>query len=172
MATAEDIRPVLHEALAGGRLALEDLTVSPAGRRTVVRVAVDRALGDVDEVSTPTPPLTLDEVAEATRAVSDALDGTDVMGEQAYTLEVTSPGVGRPLTEPRHFQRNVGRLVSLERADGSVTGRILRASQTEVTLGVAGAKGAAPSEQTVPYAGVERAAVEVEFARADETKET
>ncbi|MEO7423142.1 MAG: ribosome maturation factor RimP [Ornithinibacter sp.] len=172
MTTAEHIRPVLDHALTDGGLVLEDLTITPAGRRRVVRVAVDRALGDVYEVSTPTAPLTLDEVADATRAVSDALDGSEVMGEQAYTLEVTSPGVGRPLTDPRHFQRNVGRLVTLHRHDGAVTGRITRASRTEVTLEVPGAKGVAPTTETVPYAGVERAAIEVEFARHDETKES
>ena len=171
MTTAEQIRPVLDEALSGSGLVLEDVTVTPAGRRRVVRVAVDRSLGDVDEVSDVTSPLTLDEVADSTRVVSDALDGSDVMGEQPYTLEVTSPGVGRPLTAPRHFQRNVGRLVTLDGPDGPVTGRITRASRTEVSLEVA-SRGDSPSSLTVPYAGVQRAVVEVEFARPDETKES
>src|SRR5690348_729656 len=81
---------------------LEDLTVSPAGRRKVVRVVVDKDGG-----------ITLDDVAEVSRVVSDLLDSPE--GEEllagAYTLEVTSPGVDRPLTEARHWRRSVGRLV-------------------------------------------------------------
>jgi ribosome maturation factor RimP len=171
MTTAEDIRPVLDDALTAAGLVIEDLTVTPAGRRRVVRIAVDRALEDADEVSSPTDPLTLDEVADATRVVSDVLDGSDVMGEQPYTLEVTSPGIGRPLTEPRHFQRNVGRLVSLQGEAVRATGRITRAGRTDVTIEVPGAKGTPARTETIPYAGLDRAAVEVEFARHDDTKE-
>src|SRR3954471_22234941 len=82
---------------------LEELVVTPAGRRSVVRVVVDRDAG-----------VTLDDIAEVSRAVSAALDENDgELGRAPYVLEVTSPGVDRPLTEPRHWRRNTGRLVTV-----------------------------------------------------------
>ena len=172
MTTADSIRPVLGRALEPTSLVLDDVTVTPAGRRRVVKVLVDRDVDDSGTTSDPTRPLTLDEVADATRLVSDALDATDVMGEQPYTLEVSSPGVGRPLTTPRHYRRNVGRLVTVRRADGDVTGRIVSATATEVTLEVPSSRSTPARTTTLPYSGVERAVVEVEFARPDESKES
>ncbi|GAA4401519.1 ribosome maturation factor RimP [Fodinibacter luteus] len=172
MTTADGIRPTLHEALDASGLVLEDVVVTPAGRRRVVKVLVDRALDGPDTVTEPSPPLTLDEVADATRLVSDALDASAEMGEQPYTLEVSSPGVGRPLTEPRHFRRNVGRLVSARHEGQDVTGRVTSASGTEVTLAVAATRSTPARTVTLPYAGLERAAVQVEFARPDESKDS
>lgn len=121
----EELTPVLQ---ARG-LDLEDVEVTPAGRRRVLRVAVDKDGG-----------VTMDDVAEATRAVSRALDDSDVMGEQAYTLEVTSPGTDRPLTLPRHWRRNHGRLVKVRTVDGAtVTGRVRAAGEGSVDLEVDGA---------------------------------
>lgn len=172
MATADRVRPVLVQALGPSPLVLEDLTVTPAGRRRVVRVLLDRDLGDVDTVTDPIDPLSLDEVAEATRLVGDALDASDVMGEQPYTLEVSSPGVGRPLTEPRHFQRNVGRLVAVTRGGTETTGRVAAADRRGLTLEVAATRGTPSRTETIPYGEVDRAVVQVEFARPDETKES
>ena len=97
---------------------LEDLVVTPAGRRSVVRVVVDRDAG-----------VTLDDIAEVSRAVSEVLDrNDDGMGRTPYVLEVTSPGVDRPLTEPRHWRRNTGRLVTVPvgptGATEELTGRV------------------------------------------------
>jgi ribosome maturation factor RimP len=167
MSTKESIRPELQGPLAALGLLVEDVTVSPAGKRRLVRVWVDRALppfrGDTTD---PVPPLSLDEVADATRVISDALDASDALGEQPYTLEVTSPGVDRPLTEPRHFRRNVSRLVSLTTTDGqSVTGRITSAGDTGLTLQVPATRKAPARSAEVPYAAIARAAVQVEFSR-------
>ncbi|MFQ6170310.1 ribosome maturation factor RimP [Oryzobacter sp. R7] len=173
MATGEQIRPDLEQALAPSGLVLEDVTVTPAGRRRVVKVLVDRALPDDPEVVTaPTEPLSLDEVADATRLVSDALDASDALGEQPYTLEVSSPGVGRPLTEPRHWRRNVGRLIAVHTADGETTGRLTAASRTEATLEVPAVKKAPARTETIAYAAATKAVVQVEFARHDESKES
>ncbi len=172
MATAEHVRPVLEEGLDGTGLVLEDVTVTPAGKRRVVRVLLDRDLGDVDAVTGPTEPLSLDEVADATHAVEDALDASDVLGEQPYTLEVSSPGVGRPLTVPRHFQRNVGRLVSVHTGEGELSGRLVAADRTAATVEVPASKTTPARTTTVPYADVDRATVQVEFARHDDPKES
>src|SRR3954462_10521395 len=108
-------RDVLDPRGTGAGYDLEDVTVPAAGRRSVVRVVVDQD-GGID----------LDAVAEVSRAVSDALDGSDATGSAPYTLEVTSPGVDRPLTEPRHWRRAVGRRVSAQVRDQcSVTGRVM-----------------------------------------------
>ena len=95
------------------------------------------------------------------------LDESDVMGEQPYTLEVTSRGVDRPLTLPRHWRRNADRLVKVTFADGHVGHRPDRATPTTtaVTVEVDGTK------RTVAYADVKKALVQVEFNRAPASDE-
>jgi ribosome maturation factor RimP len=143
---------------------LEELVVTPAGRRSVVRVVVDRDHG-----------VTLDDIAEVSRAVSAALDGTDDgFGATPYVLEVTSPGVDRPLTEQRHWRRNVGRLVTVgvgpDGAQEQLTGRVLAVEEAGVTLAVEaagkpGAKKRAPTVRQVPWALLGPGRVQVEFGR-------
>lgn len=168
MSIQDHIRPVLEGPLSALGLVLEDVAVTPAGRRRLVRVYLDRDLSDTDgETTAPTPPLSLDEVSDATRVVSDELDSSDVMGEQPYVLEVTSLGVERPLRAPRHFRRNVTRLVAVTTQDGeSITGRIQRAGSDSVTLEVPAGKTEPGREVELPYAGLARAVVQVEFSRA------
>ena len=99
-------------------------------------------------------------VADATKKISEVLDASDVMGEQPYTLEVTSRGVDRPLTLPRHWRRNAGRLVKVTTPDGeTLTGRITASDDDAVTLDVDG------EARLLPYAGVTKALVQVEFNR-------
>ena len=102
MTTAQEIRAALEPVLAPLGLVIEDVSVSPAGKRRVVRVLVDTDISDLDSADTGStvPPMTLDGVAEATRVVSDELDAGEVMGQAPYTLEVSSPGVGRPRSTP------------------------------------------------------------------------
>ncbi|WP_340539354.1 ribosome maturation factor RimP [Nocardioides sp. GXZ039] len=144
------------DPLAELGLDLEAVEVTPAGKRRVVRIAVDQDDG-----------VTLDDIAEATRRISAELDGplSSALGEQPYTLEVTSRGVDRPLSLPRHWRRNRGRLVKVSLTDGSsVTGRIVASDEEPgggVTLEVSGA------EQQVPYADVAKALVQIEFNRVD-----
>jgi ribosome maturation factor RimP len=95
------------------------------------------------------------------------LDEAAFMGETPFTLEVTSPGVDRPLTQPRHFAKNVDRLLKIVKLDGSeVTGRILSNTDQDVTLTVTVKKETV--EQTVALAGIKRAVVEIEFNRKDD----
>ena len=89
------------------------------------------------------------------------------MGETPFTLEVTSPGVDRPLTQPRHFAKNVDRLLKIIKLDGSeVTGRILSNTDKDVTLTVTVKK--ETTEQTVSLSDIKRAVVEIEFNRKDD----
>lgn len=145
---------------------LEELVVTPAGRRSVVRVVVDRDQG-----------VTLDDIAEVSRAVSDVLDANDDgMGRAPYVLEVTSPGVDRPLTEPRHWRRNTGRLVTVAVGPSgsaeTVTGRVTAVDGEGVTLAVEakgkpGAKKKPPQPRQVPWADLGAGRVQVEFGRAE-----
>ncbi|MGL5819180.1 MAG: ribosome maturation factor RimP [Phycicoccus sp.] len=171
MGRSDVIRPVLDDALSASGLVLDHVNITAAGRRSVVRVVLDRDLGDVDEVTAPVEPLSLDEVAEASRLVGDALDHSAALGEQPYTLEVSSPGVGRPLTEPRHFRRTVGRLITARVGDREVTGRVVRADSAGVTLDVPASSSVSARVEQVAYADVAQASVQVEFARPAEHQE-
>lgn len=168
-ARTQQVHEDVTAAVAPLGLVVEDVTVTPAGKRRLVRVLVDRDLSDLlsgDDATSTVEPLSLDEVADATRAVSDGLDASDVMGQQPYVLEVSSPGTDRPLTQPRHFRRNVGRLVLLTPSDGEpVTGRITAATTSGIRLETPGAKGRPPTSQDLPYDACGRAQVQVEFNR-------
>jgi ribosome maturation factor RimP len=144
---------------------LEELVVRPAGQRSVVRVVVDRDEG-----------VSLDDVAELSRALSELLDAQDeALGRSPYVLEVTSPGVDRPLTAPRHWRRNVGRLVSVavgpEGGRAQLTARVLRVEEGGVVLAVEtggtkkGQLRKAAGERTVGWAELGEARVQVEFTR-------
>ncbi|KAB7746007.1 ribosome maturation factor RimP [Nostocoides sp. F2B08] len=166
MSVVDRIRSLIEPALAP--LVVDEVKVTPAGRRRVVRIAVDRATDETVSQSEPTDPMSLDEVAEATRVVSAALDDTDILGEQPYTLEVTSSGVGRPLTRPRHYQRGIGRLVIISRADAPDTrGRILAAGPDDVTISIAATKREPARTETIAYADIAGARIDVEFSRAE-----
>ena len=141
----ERVRAALEPVVAAAGFDLEDVTVSVAGRRSVIRVIVDRDGG-----------LDMDAVAAVSRLVSGTLDASDVTGETPYTLEVTSPGVDRPLTEPRHWRRAAGRLV----VAGDVRGRVITADDAGVTLLVD------DTERVVPYADLPAGHVQIEFDRA------
>lgn len=142
---------VLAPVVSAAGYDLEDVTVAGAGRRSVVRVIVDRD-GGID----------LDAVAEVSRALSAVLDG-DTPGGPAfagpYLLEVSSPGLERPLTEPRHWRRSVGRLVQTTVAAQPLTGRVLEATDAGVRIEVAG------EVRDVSWSRLGRGKVQVEFGR-------
>lgn len=150
--TQERIAAELAEPLASLGLDLEAVEITPAGKRRILRVAVDKDGG-----------VTLDDVADATRLVNTVLDDSEVMGEQPYTLEVTSRGVDRPLTLPRHWRRNETRLVKVVTTAGeTVTGRIMASDDDGATLDAAG------SPRRIGYAEMKKALVQIEFNRKDE----
>ena len=149
------IADALRDQLSALNLDLEAVELTPAGKRRVLRVAVDRDGG-----------VTLDDIADATRAVSGVLDDTDLMGETPYTLEVTSRGVDRPLTEARHWRRNRDRLVRVSLLDGTqITGRVGDSDDTGVTLDVDG------TPRRLGYDEVGKALVQIEFNRTRTEKE-
>ena len=149
----EQIATVVEPVLEQYALELDAVEVTPAGKRSVVRVVVD---GDGPDGTGPS----LDDIAEATKAISTALDSADATGAGPYTLEVTSRGVSRPLTLPRHWRRNHDRLVSVVQVGGeSVTGRITGSNDDLVSLDIDGAV------RQIPYGEIETAFVQVELNR-------
>lgn len=148
----KDLEHALHVRTSELGLDLEAVELTPAGKRRILRVAVDQDGG-----------VTLDDIADATRSISAMLDESDLMGEQPYTLEVTSRGTDRPLTRPRHWRRNATRLVHVTLDDGDqVEGRIVDAddapgggARVETSAGV----------RELSYDAVKKARVVVELNR-------
>jgi ribosome maturation factor RimP len=150
-AVDERVRSVVEPVVRAAGLDLEDVLLSAAGRRRVLRVVVDGDNG-----------APMDVVAEVARAVSDVLDSSDVMGGQPYVLEVSSPGVDRPLTAPRHWRRSVRRLVKVDLiGGGELIGRVESADDEGADLLVD------QDSRRVHYSDVSRARVQIEFSRSD-----
>ncbi|MFZ0531482.1 MAG: ribosome maturation factor RimP [Propionicimonas sp.] len=147
-----DIEALVAPVAAGHALEVDRLEVLSAGKRSVVRIFLD---GDGPEGHGPS----LDEIAAATRAISAALDEADVTRGRPYTLEVSSRGVSRPLVEPKHFRRNLSRLVAFSLESGDVTGRLLAADDAGVEIEVDGER------RHLLLAGIRRAVVQVELNR-------
>lgn len=150
------ITALVEPVLAEQGLELDELKITPMGRRKVLRITVD---GDGQDGRGPL----LDDISRASRELSIALDGSEAVGEQPYTLEVTSRGVSTPLTQPKHYRRNTGRLVTLNLAEEQVTGRIIAVDDTAVTLEVDG------QEKNYSLNQITKAVVQVEMSR--KTKE-
>lgn len=134
------------------KLDVEDIEVRRIGTRQIVRIILDKDGG-----------ISMDEIAAATRQISDELDLLEELAA-AFTLEVTSPGIDRPLTEERHWRRNIGRLVKVQIPDsGTIEGRILEVTELDVLLQVKQYK------RSLPLADIERAVVQVEFNKPKES---
>lgn len=153
-----DLEGLLTPVVAAQNLEIDRIEVLSAGRRKVVRVFLD---GDGPKGLGPS----LDEIAEATRAISNALDDSPITGQAPYTLEVSSRGVGRPLTQPKHYRRNHGRLVAVTGPELDLVGRIVAVDDHEVTLDVDGAS------RTLALAGIDKAVVQVELNRLPDSDE-
>jgi ribosome maturation factor RimP len=157
MTVADRVRDVVVPLLDQRRLELYDIELAGP----VLRVVVDRAGG-----------LDLDALADATRAVSRALDEADPIAGR-YTLEVTSPGLERPLRTPQHFARAVGESVKVkvtaaaagESGERRLAGVLAAADDDGITVrDEAGPEG--PAEHRLAYADIERARTVFEWGPA------
>ncbi|CAB4545428.1 MAG: hypothetical protein F2537_02455 [Actinobacteria bacterium] len=143
MGKKEDISAAITPALEALGFYLEDVTITSAGRRSMLTVIVD---GDTH--------LSLDQVTSATKAIGEIVESIQSLGETPFTLEVTSPGLDRPLTKVRHWQKNINRLVKVVLQDGSeIKGRINEVNEANSVVG----------EIKVNYSDIKRATLEVEF---------
>ena len=143
MGKKEDISAAITPALEALGFYLEDVTIISAGRRSMLRVIVD---GDTH--------LSLDQVTSATKAIGEIVESVQSLGETPFTLEVTSPGLDRPLTKVRHWQKNINRLVKVVLLDGSeIKGRIKDVNEVSAIV----------DEKNINYSDIKRATLEVEF---------
>jgi ribosome maturation factor RimP len=162
-ADAERIVGLLEPAVAAMGVDLENVRITSAGRRRLLRVVIDADGG-----------ISLDDIAQISRELSTTLDRAAAMGEQPYTLEVSSPGVDRPLTEPKHWRRAVGRLVTAPLNSSShsatdaaadsltVTGRVTGADSRGVRIDVDG------ESRELGYSEIGPGRIQIEFARLDD----
>ena len=143
MGKSEEISAVITPAINALGFYIEDITITSAGRRSLITVIVD---GDTH--------LSLDQVTVATKAISEIMETISAVGDNSFTLEVTSPGVDRPLTKARHWQKNINRLVKVVLLDGSeIKGRIKDVKEVSATV----------DEKNINYSDIKRATLEIEF---------
>lgn len=146
MSTREQILQILEPIAKNLGLDLEDVEIKSAGKNSIVQVFVDKDGG-----------INLDEVAQISNQISEVLDQRELLGEKPYTLDVGSPGVDRPLTKPRHWRRNNGRLVKVNFGSNSEVGRIIESDEEQVVLEVKG------KSKTLSFEKIDKAFVQVEF---------
>ena len=152
MSLANNLTELLTPAVTRAGFVLEEVTVTPVGKRRLVAVVVDC------EDRNPS----LDEVTVVSKEVSAILDNYTQMGEMPFTLEVTTPGIDRPLTLGRHWKKNIGRLVKITPKIGEkYIGRITLVKDNAVTIEIKG------KESEISFAEISRAQIEVEFNRKE-----
>ena len=152
MSLVNNLTELLTPAVTQAGFVLEEVTVTPVGKRRLVAVVVDC------EDRNPS----LDEVTVVSKEVSAILDNYTQMGEMPFTLEVTTPGIDRPLTLGRHWKKNVGRLVKITPKTGEkYIGRIASVNDNAVTIEIKG------KESEISFAEISRAQIEVEFNRKE-----
>ncbi len=139
----EDISAAIRPIIEASGNYLEELTITSAGKVKILTVIVDSDSH-----------LNLDQITAVTKEISEVIETLEELGDSAFTLEVTSPGIDRPLTKPRHWRKNFDRLVKITMTSGQdIQGRIGKATETTVSVG----------DQTVSFEDIKRAVLEIEF---------
>lgn len=166
-AETQRLKDYLAPTVAGENLFLEDIEIRIAGAHRTIHVIVDLPETESGGVS-------LDRIADVSRVLSDAMDQDPQDDGRPYSLEVSSPGVSRPLTEPRHWRRNTGRMVSVVPVHGdAVTGRLLEVDGSGITLvpELAVKKGMKPKQGEklhLAFDQIAKGRVEIEFAHLED----
>lgn len=156
MSLTQSITELIEPAVTEAGFYLEEVQNTSAGSHRIVTCIVDGQT-----------PLNLDQVTVVSRLISELLDSASFMDETPFTLEVTSPGVDRPLTLPRHWTKNLNRLVKVTLQDGTVTtGRLTEFNEVTATL-VENIKGRIKTHH-INFVDIKRAVVEIEFNRKEE----
>ena len=139
----EDISAAIRPIIEASGNYLEELTITSAGKVKILTVIVDSDSH-----------LNLDQITAVTKEISEIIEALEELGDSAFTLEVTSPGIDRPLTKPRHWRKNFDRLVKITMISGQdIKGRIGEATETTVFVG----------DQKVSFEDIKRAVLEIEF---------
>ena len=139
----EDISAAIRPIIEATGNYLEELTITSAGKVKILTVIVDSDSH-----------LNLDQITAVTKEISEVIEALEELGDSAFTLEVTSPGIDRPLTKPRHWRKNFDRLVKITMTSGQdIQGRIGEATETTVLVG----------DLKVSFEDIKRAVLEIEF---------
>ncbi len=139
----EDISAAIRPIIEASGNYLEELTITSAGKVKILTVIVDSDSH-----------LNLDQITAVTKEISEVIEALEELGDSAFTLEVTSPGIDRPLTKPRHWRKNFDRLVKITMTSGQdIQGRIGEATETAVLVG----------DQQISFEDMKRAVLEIEF---------
>ena len=159
MSLSQSISDLISPAVTEAGFFIEEVQIASPGSHRIVTCVLDG----------PTP-LNLDQVTVASRLISELLDTAEFMGDTPFTLEVTSPGVDRPLTQPRHWTKNLTRLIKVTLNDGVIViGRLTEFDESTAKL-VENIKGRI-KEHSVSFGDIKRAVVEIEFNRKDTSDE-
>ena len=143
MSLNEDISAAIRPIIEASGNYLEEITITSAGKVKILTVIVDSDSH-----------LNLDQITAVTKEISEVIETLEELGDSAFTLEVTSPGIDRPLTKPRHWRKNFDRLVKITMTSGNdIQGRIGEATETNVLVG----------DQKVSFEDIKRAVLEIEF---------
>jgi ribosome maturation factor RimP len=152
MSLANNLTELLSPVITKAGFVLEEVTVIPVGKRRLVAVVIDR------EDTNPS----LDEVTVVSKEVSAILDNYSQMGEMPFTLEVTTPGIDKPLALPRHWKKNIGRLVKITPKQGEkYVARIQGFADNQITLELKN------QNLIVSLSDIAKAQIEVEFNRKE-----
>ncbi|WP_026554052.1 ribosome maturation factor RimP [Arthrobacter sp. 35W] len=168
-AEAQRLFELINPTVEANRLFLEDVSVTVAGSHRTVAVVID--LPD-----TETGGVGLDVIGSISRELSDVLDNDPRDDGRPYDLEVSSPGISRPLTEPRHWRRSLGRMVKVNVMAGeNLTGRVLEVGDDGVLLRpeLEVKKGMKPKQGEpvrIGFETIRRGVVEVEFSHLDDVE--
>jgi len=142
MSVVEAVKQAILPIIEASGIYLEEVTLT-GGSPTTLTVIVD---SDTH--------LNLDQVTVVTKQISEILESLPELGETPFTLEVSSPGIDRPLTLPRHWRKNHGRLTTIVLHNGNlVQGRIGDLSDADIAV----------DEKVIPLADIAKAHVEIEF---------
>lgn len=167
---SDRIADYLRPTVTAAGLFLEAVDIKGQGKDRIVQVLVDYEEG--------TQAVTLDEIAEVSQAISTALDADTALDQSPYELEVSTPGVSRPLTEPRHWRRNVGRTVRVNvMGQDNLSGELTQVSETGITIiptiepPKKGMKAKRGEPQVIDFANIRRGNVEIDFSAADKVSD-
>ena len=139
----EEISAAIRPAIEATGNYLEELTITSAGKVKILTVIVDSESH-----------LNLDQVTVVTKSISEIVEALPALGDTPFTLEVTSPGLDRPLTKPRHWRKNLNRLVKITMTSGAlIEGRIVEVTESTAIVG----------SEIVSFEDIKRATIEIEF---------
>lgn len=153
MASLEDIKPLIEEKLKFLRMDLYDIKFIPAGKRSILRVLIDKDEG-----------VTIADCERASTEIAMILD-VEEFSSGAYSLEVSSPGADRVLKTAKDFKRVSGHHITIQlkpeagSSKGmSVTGKCVSATNDAVTLELDD-----ETEKKIMLADIDKGKIEIRF---------